>query len=168
MDFQLTRTGDLVIESGRNSSNLDVTFFLSEQNKISIAFNVESEKRKIENKQLIVSFIHSEKSDLTAHAKVIKSIEEKIQAIRTALRTERGELPRRQSFGSLLYEKKHEDIHDPIVLEHIKQEVMTVARLHLSKPSVLVSPAKGVGSLYFHNVSVKIFEEGTQIYKFYL
>lgn len=168
MDFLLSKSGDIVMEETVQQEGLTISYLISEHDTLAIKFHVLNEIDYPENEGLLITFIQSDKSDLTYHSKVITTLEEKIQLIRLSLETEKGQLSRRKDFGSLLKEQKHKDIHDTKNLAIIKKTVEETVSQYLDNPTVQVKPANGVGHLYYHNVEIKIYENDTQIFKFYL
>lgn len=168
MDFSLTSSGDLLFERKTAQRQLALSFRVGEHKGLTLKFHVLNEKQERENKGLCLTFKQVAKSDLTHQAKVILDVEEKIQRIRLALSTQKGDIRKKESFGSLLGAYKHMDIHDSNVQANIQRTVLEAVDGLLQKPSVKVIPEKGQGSLYFHNVSVYIFEDKIQLFKFYL
>lgn len=168
MDFKISNTGDLVLEDKARSKQLEVTFRVSEFPGLEVSFHVLNEKEPVENKGLKFTFDVTKDSDLSQNVKVIRDVEEKIQLIRIALMTELGELVNKPGLGSLLKLYKHKDIHSETNLSDIKTTVLKCVQGILDEPSVKVIPQNGAGNLYFHNVSIYIYESKTQIFKFYL
>lgn len=168
MDFQISASGDLVMEERARSKQLEIAFRVSKSPGIEVSFHVLNEKTPIENKGLKFTFDVTKDSDLSQNVKVIREIEEKIQLIQIALMTELGELVNKKGLGSLLRLYKHTDIHSEVNLNQIKASVLNAIQKILDEPSVKVVPQNGVGNLYFHNVSIYIYENKTQIFKFYL
>lgn len=168
MDFKIGNTGDLVLENKARSSQLEVTFRVSKHPGLEVSFHILNEKKPIKNKGLKFTFDVTKDSDLSQNAKVIRDIEEKIQLIRITLMTELGELVNKPGLGSLLKLYKHKDIHSEENLNEIKSTVLKCIEGILDEPSVKAIPQNGAGNLYFHNVSIYIYENKTQIFKFYL
>lgn len=168
MDFQISESGDLVLEEQVSSSQLSIAFRISDNPGIEISFHILSEEANVENKGLKIQFETIKDSDLSQRVKVIRNIEEKIQLIRIALMTELGELVNKKELGSLLKLYKHKDIHDRNNLRFIQTTILDCISNILTEPTVRVIPQNGVGNLYFHNVAVYIYEEQVQIFKFYV
>ena len=168
IDFQIDERGDLVPERSKRKSSFEIEWIESEQEGLVIDFFVLSEKEDTADTGLHIDFYLSNQSDLTSHAKVIKSVEAKVQKIRLALSTELGDVRRRPRMGTLLYLQKHEDIHSESNLQKIKNIIQQEIKNELVEPSVVVKPEKGTGNLYFHNVSVRIYEKGSLVFKFLL
>ena len=168
MDFKISKSGDLIMEEKKTGSEFSLSFRRSENKGFSLSFHLLNETPHVENKGLLITFDRNNNSDLKRHAKVIMNLEEKIQRLKIALITEKGSLIRRDQQGSILYQYKHKDIHSAEVLDGIQRTVLDVARKILSNPIVVVSPSKGVGNLYFHNVLVQVFEENQMIFRFYV
>ncbi|MEK5433959.1 hypothetical protein MKY88_24465 [Lysinibacillus sp. FSL R7-0073] len=168
MDFKVSNSGDLVLEKKTRSRQLELTYRISEVPGLDISFHVLNGKVPIANKGLKLSFDVMKDSDLSKNAKVIRDVEEKIQLIRIALITELGELVNKPGLGSLLKLYKHKDIHSISNLNNIKETVMNVVQSILENPKVKAVPQNGAGNLYFHNVSIYIYENKVQIFKFYI
>lgn len=168
MDFQISASGDLVMEEKTRSKQLELTFRVSEAPGIEVSFHILNEKTPIENKGLKFTFDVTKDSDLSQNVKVIRDIEEKVQLIQIALMTELGELINKQGLGSLLRLYKHTDIHSETNLNQIKSSVLNAVQRILDEPSVKAVPQNGTGNLYFHNVAIYIYENKTQIFKFYI
>lgn len=168
MDFKISNSGDLVLEEKTRSKQLELMFRVSEVPGLEISFHILNEKAPIENKGLKLTFDVMKDSDLSQNAKVIRDIEEKIQLIKIALMTELGELVNKPGLGSLLKLYKHKDIHSTSNLNNIETTVMNVVQKILDDPTVKVIPQNGAGNLYFHNVSIYIYENKVQIFKFYI
>jgi phage baseplate assembly protein W len=168
MDFEITPSGDLVLEDKTRGKQLEVTFRVSKFPGLGISFHILNEKAPIENKGLKFTFDVTKDSELSQNVKVIRDVEEKIQLIQIALMTELGELVNNPGVGTLLKLYKHKDIHSETNLNNIKATVLKAVQNVLDEPSVRVVPQNGAGNLYFHNVSIYIYESKAQIFKFYI
>ncbi|MGG2085303.1 hypothetical protein [Lysinibacillus pakistanensis] len=168
MDFKVSNSGDLVLEEKTRSRQFELTYRISEVPGLEVSLHVLNEKVLKENKGLKLTFDVMKNSDLSQNAKVIRDVEEKIQLIKIALMTELGELVNKPGLGSLLKLYKHKDIHSISNLNKIKVTVINVIQRILENPTVKAVPQNGAGNLYFHNVSIYIYENKVQIFKFYI
>ena len=118
--------------------------------------------------QLKINFTTKQKTGVTHKASLVNDTEQKLQQIRIALTTERGELPNRRDIGSRLSLAKHQNIHDPENLQNIEQYVLEAISGILTSPVVRAKPEKGTGNFYCQNVGIYIYESDILIFKFYI
>ena len=168
IDFAITPQGDLIFEEFEEPKSFKLSFRITENKGLNVKFHVLDQKPKQQKSDFNLSFITKQKTGVTHKAALVNDIEQKLQRIRIALTTERGELPSRQSIGSKLSLARHENINDPSNLRRIENYVSEAVAGILTSPEVIAKPEKGTGNFYCQTVGIYIYENGLLIFKFYI
>ncbi|PTY92874.1 hypothetical protein [Heyndrickxia sporothermodurans] len=168
IDFAISPQGDLIFEEFEEPKSFKIDFRITESKGLNIKFHVLDPNVKQEQSGFKVSFATKQKTGLTHKASLVSETDQKLQQIRIALTTERGELPTRQSIGSRLSLARHQDINDSANLRLIEQYVLEAISGILTSPEVMAKPEKGVGNFYCQTVGIFIYEKGILIFKFYI
>ena len=92
--------------------------------------------------------------------------EELKQRILVLLRTERGELAGRRSYGTELNQKRHQDITNAEVVRAVEDIVLAAVEPLLNEPRVAVEKRLSDGVFRSQNINVYIYDGKKEIYHF--
>ncbi|MED1125345.1 hypothetical protein [Bacillus atrophaeus] len=168
IDFAITPSGDLIFDEFDEPKGFKLGFRIADNKGLNIKFHVLDHKVSVEKAPLKIDFSTKQKTGVSHKAALVNDNDQKLQRIRIALMTERGELPSRETVGSRLSLTRHDNLFDPANLSRIQQFVMESISGILSSPEVIAKPELGVGNFYSQTVGVYIYEEGLLIFKFHV
>lgn len=168
IDFEISPEGDLLFEKFEPPQGFKLGFRIAESPGLTIKFHVSDQKDLEGAGHFKLSFLTKQKTGLSHKASLVNDNEQKLQRIRIALTTERGELPSREWIGSRLSLTRHEDLYDDSNLRRIEEYVGEAIQGILSSPEVIAKPERGVGHFYCQTVGVYIYENDILIFKFFI
>lgn len=170
IDFAITPNGDLILEEQHQPEGLKISFRIAERKGLNIKFHIAEQKpfKPKDESAFKLSFMVEQKTKTAHKAKLVKDIEMKIQRIRIALMTERGELPERENVGSRLHLIRHENLYDRENLKIIEELVAEAIADILPEARIIAKPERGRGVFYAQNINIYIYNQGTLIFKFYI
>lgn len=168
IDFAISPSGDLIFEEAEEAKRFKLSFRLAKSRGLNVKFSTEKQKRFASDAPLKITFNTGEIFKRHHRAKLVLEQEHKLQMLKIALQTERGELEARSNIGSRLSVVKHGNLYDENNLRQIEEYVKEAISGILSSPEVVAKPEKGVGNFYSQTVGVYIYEKGILIFKFFI
>lgn len=167
IDFQINDKGDLVIEEAMPTSIFKLDFRISENSDFKLMFHIGEQRDFVSDAQFKISFDIG-KEEKRSKIETVQDEEMKIQKIRMALMTERGELSSFARFGSRLFLFKNDNLFSDETMRRIEDSVKE-SIAHISKDAVVkAKPEIGTGNFYAQTVGVYIYENSRLIYRFRL
>lgn len=168
MDFAITPEGDLVFEKAKEPSRFKLDFRLVRNNGLQVKFHAKNQPTIKPQAQFKLNFLYKRDSTTYYKTSVVEGIEEKLQQIRVALTTERGELSKREKIGSRLSTVRHQNIHNNENLRLAEEYTREALADILPDAEIIVKPELGEGNFYCQNISIYIYEKGVLIFKFHI
>ena len=96
----------------------------------------------------------------------LNEVERKIQAIKIALRTEKGELARRDEVGSDIYKIMHKKLLDNKTLELLKLAIKEAIVDIVPEAEIIVVPERSQDFFYCQSVGVYIYQNEILLFKY--
>jgi hypothetical protein len=166
IDFAITPSGDLIFGEFEEPKGFKLDFRVAESKGLNIKFHMLEQKAPPKEGPFKVSFTTKQRTGVTHKATLVSKTEQKIQRIRIALSTERGELPSREYVGSRISLVRHGILHEPTNLRKIEEFVLEAIAGVLVSPEVIAKPVRGIGNFYCQTVGIYIYERNILVFKF--
>lgn len=168
MDFAIDNKGDLVFSKTKEFDGLNINFRIAEQKGLQLNFIFTDMQTERPSADFELNFEFVKKKNKYYKAEIFDTIKQKSQEIRIKLRTERGEIRRREELGSKLYAIKHEELYNNNNIRLIENMVIEALEGAIPNMEVIAKPEKGIGNFYAQNVGVYIYSDEMLIFKFYI
>lgn len=168
LDFKITNSGDLAFSDNIISEEITIRFTIAKYPSLIVSFDAPQRIFNKKKEGLTISFDTNKILNLNDKFATVRSDDEIAQAIRVRVRTELGELKRRENIGSTLLLQKHKKIDDDMLtnIKKIVQDIV-IEVTDSEEYSVEAIREEGAGNFYCQNITVYIYREKDLVYQFY-
>lgn len=168
LDFKITNSGDLAFSNNIISEEIIIRFTIARHPSLTVFFDTPQRVFNKKEEGLTISFDTNKVLNLNDKFATVRSDDELVQAIRVRIRTELGELKRKENVGSTISLWKHKKIDDDMLnnIKNIVQDIVFEVT-NSERYSVEAVRKEGIGNFYCQNITVYIYREKDLIYQFY-